>query len=402
MTSRHERVNVMSRFLAIVTLAIMSIIPSTTLRAADPEPIIINGIEALTGPVAFSGAAHVKTAQILESVVNKQGGIRGRPIKFVFADDESNTAVAVQLVSRLISQKVPYFMGTSWTATCMASLPLVRDNGPLMLCPSPGLVAPAGSYGIAAGPTVDDAMLVLVRYFRERGWTRIALLASTDASGQAYARGVQTAVGLLENRSVQIVADERMNPTDISVAGQLARIKASNPQALLTLATGAPWNTMMRGVNDAGISIPIGGGHGNITYSQLAADKAFLPAEVYFPGLVSLVEGAVGPGPIRNAQAIYFRAFKEAGVKPDLAYNAPWDPLMILMDALRKIGPDASAKQVHDYFMNLHGWVGINGVYDFRDGSQRGVGAQALAVVRYDNAKGELFAASRAAGYQAK
>ena len=44
----------------------------------------------------------------------------------------------------------------------------------------------------------------------------------------------------------------------------------------------------------------------------------------------------------------------------------------------------ATAQQVRDFLLKEHGWAGLNGIYDFRDGTQRGVGAQSLVVVRYD------------------
>jgi len=126
---------------------------------------------------------------------------------------------------------------------------------------------------------------------------------------------------------------------------------------------------------------------------------SFLPREVYFPGLVSPAPGAVGNGPIKDAQTIYFNAFKSIGDKPDVAYNLPWDPIMMLVEALRKLGPNATGRQIHDYLVNLHGWVGINGVYDFRDGSQRGIGQITCVIDTYDAAKDKIVAVSRPGGY---
>jgi hypothetical protein len=51
---------------------------------------------------------------------------------------------------------------------------------------------------------------------------------------------------------------------------------------------------------------------------------------------------------------------------------------------------------VRDYIEHLHGWVGVNGVYDFADGSQRGIGENACVILRYQN--GEFITASRPAG----
>jgi branched-chain amino acid transport system substrate-binding protein len=202
-----------------------------------------------------------------------------------------------------------------------------------------------------------------------------------------------------ENKDVQIVAYEHMNPTDISVGAQLARIKGANPQAILTLATGSPWGTIMRGIGDAGIDLPIGGGNGNMSYAQLEQYAAFLPRELYFPGTAWIAENSVGAGPIRDAQTAFFNAFKAAGIKPDLAYGIAYDPAMLVIHALQTIGPSATAQQLRDFLVTSHGWVGINGVYDFRDGAQRGIGERALVIDRWDKTTSSFIAASRPGGY---
>lgn len=75
------------------------------------------------------------------------------------------------------------------------------------------------------------------------------------------------------------------------------------------------------------------------------------------------------PGPILEASKQFNAALKAQGVTPDNGYVFAWDPAMLLVDALRHVGTDASATQIRDYLEQLHGFVGINGVYDFRDGT---------------------------------
>jgi hypothetical protein len=97
-------------------------------------------------------------------------------------------------------------------------------------------------------------------------------------------------------------------------------------------------------------------------YAQLAQYVGFAPKELYFDGFRSLTDGAVGPPPIRDAQQPFFVAFKAAGVRPDAAHAVAWDGIMIIVDALRHLGPNASAAQVQDYVSKLHSWAGINAI----------------------------------------
>ena len=75
-----------------------------------------------------------------------------------------------------------------------------------------------------------------------------------------------------------------------------------------------------------------------------------------------------------------------------------WDPLMIVLSAYQKLGTNATADQMHDYIETLHGFAGVNGLYDFRDGGQRGIGSQAIVVDRWDPVKKTFLVLSRPGG----
>ena len=67
----------------------------------------------------------------------------------------------------------------------------------------------------------------------------------------------------------------------------------------------------------------------------------------------------------------------------------------IAVDALRHLGTNATADQIHDYVEGLHGFAGIQGVYDFRNGDQRGLGDAANALFRWDAVKNDFVLAAR-------
>jgi branched-chain amino acid transport system substrate-binding protein len=158
------------------------------------------------------------------------------------------------------------------------------------------------------------------------------------------------------------------------------------------------FGTLLRSVQDAGLNIPIAGGPGNMSYPQMAQYANFLPKVLLFPAASSVAQGGVGPGPIRDAQTVYFNAFKKYAGKPDFLESSVWDAAMLVVEAYRKLGPDATADQFQHYFQTLHGWVGIMGVYDFRDGSQRGIGANVGVVAAWSAAKRDFVVVSKLGG----
>jgi hypothetical protein len=57
---------------------------------------------------------------------------------------------------------------------------------------------------------------------------------------------------------------------------------------------------------------------------------------------------------------------------------------------------------MRSYLAGLHGWVGIQGTYDFRQFPQRGVGADAVLVMRWDDTKKAFVSGTQAVAGVAK
>lgn len=382
---------------ALALVLAFTSIPTAGIRAAE-EPFRIDAILSQTGFAAFLGATETKSLGILEGVLNKQGGINGRPIHFVVSDDGSAPPTAVSIYNTMLQRKPAAFIGTGFTATCNALQPLVKD-GPVMYCLSPSLVPVPGGYAFAGSVWTYYLARVMLRYYRERHWSRIALITSTDASGSEFNTAFTYALSLPENKGLTLVDNERFNVADVSVAAQMAKIKAATPDTIITWTAGSGFGVLLHGIQDAGLPQPITGCNCNMINAQLTQYKSIIPKELYFPGVRPIVQGAVAKGPVRDAQTVFFNAMKAAGVdKPDMADILPWDPALLIVDAYRHLGTNATAEQIRDYMLKLHGFAGINGIYDFRDNSNRGIGENNAEMTRYDPERGVFVAVSKAGG----
>jgi len=382
------------RLVAVALILVLGGLPSAS-RAADPFEI--NVILPQTGPFAFLAKEEAASLGVAEGVVNKGGGIEGRPIKFVFQDDQSSAQVAVQLTNQVIAKKPSVILGSSSVASCSAMLPLAKD-GPVMYCFSPGIYPPAGSYVFSASLATRDLLSATARFFRESGWTKIALLASTDASGQDGEKSIDVALGAPENRSMAIVDREHFNLTDVTVAAQLAHIKASGAQAMIAWVSGTPFGTVLRGALESGLDIPIMTSTANLTYPQLETQASYIRDNVYFPASPGDAPEVLRNGPVKNAVNTYISAFKAAGIRPDQGHTLSWDPAMLIVSAYKKLGLGATPTQIRDYLANLRGWTGINGQYDFGAVPQRGLTIDSVIIVRWVRDKDTWVAVSSPGG----
>jgi len=366
------------------------------LLAAAPafgaEPYELHGVLSLTGGGAFLGAQEYRTLQAIETVVNDRGGINGRRIHFAIEDDTTSPVVAVQLATDIIAKHVPIMLGPTLVASCSAVGPLFKE-GPVQYCFAPGIYPPPGAYVFSAGVSTRDFVTAALRYFRDKGWTRVALIASSDATGQEGERIVTEGMAMPENKTLAMVQTAHFNITDVSAAAQMSRIKGADPNVIIAWTTGAPFGTVLHAYADAGLTVPLYTNAGNIARKQMDQYAGFAPKELLFASSRYLAYKESDPAgdPVTAAQRLYYTSLAKIGLTPDVGTSIAWDTGWIVLKLFEIAGFDASAARLHDTLEKLHDFAGINGVFDFRDGSQRGLGLSSSIVVRWDAAKKNWF-----------
>lgn len=356
---------------------------------AQGTPVEIHAFLSITGFNAFIGSAYAQTLKIVEKHVNATGGIRGRPVRFVEHDDQSNPQIDIQLLAPLLAAHVPVIIHSGPVASCNALRPLIETAGPVLYCLTPAFSPPQGSYAFSTWSSSEDGTHALLNYFHAVGWKRLAVITPAEATGQAADRSVQAYLRLPEARDVEIVDYEHFAPSDISVAAQVAKIAAAHPQALLVFGTANPTGTVFRALKEAGLDIPVGAGAGNQTYAEMHEFASFMPRQYYQYSQLWPEYRRLRGGPIKDAMRTMYSALGADGLRPDLGASASWDPALIVVQALRALGPDATATQVRDYILAIRDYAGVNGFYDFRVGNQRGLTIKDCIVVRWDPAADE-------------
>jgi branched-chain amino acid transport system substrate-binding protein len=384
----------MAAFAAALALALGFAVAPRAAAAVDPYEI--DAILPQSGNGAFLGTAQQVALNILQDLINKRGGVAGRPLKFVYLDDQSKPQVAVQLTNGVIAKKAALMVGSTLVAICSAEAPLITD-GPLTYCFSPAVHPPAGSFMFTAGTSTTDMLAASLRFFRAKGWTKLAILASTDATGQDVENNVTAMLALPENKGITFVDNEHYNASDVSVAAQIARIKSSGAQAMIAWTVGGPLATIFNGMQSSGLDIPVLATPGNMTYVQMKQYAAFLPKELYFPGSAAFAPEQLPNGPEKKVVSAYLDAFKANGIRPDQGHLFVWDPIVILVDALNKLGPNATPAQLRDFINGYHG-TGMFGRYDFHAVPQRGIGVESVIMVRWSPEKDTWVGVSKAGG----
>ena len=177
----------------------------------------------------------------------------------------------------------------------------------------------------------------------------------------------------------------QFNPSDVSVAAQAQQIKAAGAQAVIAWTSGAPMGTVLKGLVQAGLDLPVATTDANMTRAQMQQYGGFLPDEMLFmstPWPAHGTELVLAPE-VAAAQQTMLAAYQAAGAAPDIAVAHAWDPAMLAAAALRQLGAGAGPEQMRAYLAGVQGWGGINGVYDFGAVPQRGLDERDAVVTRW-------------------
>jgi len=369
--------------LAAAALAASLGLMPTASRAAEPYQIHV--IATITGPSAFVGQYMKSNFEAFADWVNETGGIAGRPLEFVFGDNQSQPQVSVQLATEVLTSHPAALMVTGPVANCAAVVPLLT-SGPVTWCNSPALHPPAGSFAFASGPDTFDGINAVLRYFSMKGVTKIGVLNGTDVTGQDADKAIEADLKLPQNAAIKVVAYEHFNPGDLTVAAQMERIKAAGAEALIAWTTGSPTATVFKGMIQTGFDVPVAPTGGNEVFQQMAQYESFLPKGlVMSSALFPPHDGVLKLDPdVEKVQHEMYAIVAKHGFKADNNTADTWDAALITVTGLRALGPNATAAQLRDWILKLKGFAGINGLYDFTQFPDRGLSHDTTALIRYD------------------
>jgi len=123
----HALWRTLARTVSAFVLAAAIAWPGAAARAA--EPIKIGFSMALTGAVAVAGKQILAALEIWRDDVNAGGGLMGRPIEFVYYDDQSTPSLVPGILTKLIDvDHVDLLIGPYATNLVAPAIPVVMQH----------------------------------------------------------------------------------------------------------------------------------------------------------------------------------------------------------------------------------------------------------------------------------
>jgi branched-chain amino acid transport system substrate-binding protein len=192
---------------------------------------------SLTGPAASLGIPARDTASLFPKE------IAGQKVEYIVLDDASDTTQAVQDTKKLISENhVDAIIGSSITPNSLAMIDVVAEGETpaISLASSAKIIEPvdAKRHWMFKTPQTDAMMAsAIAGHASQHGVKTLAYIGQADALGETFYAEVAK---FAQIHHISVVANERFNRTDPSVTGQILKIMAANPDAVVVGAAGTP------------------------------------------------------------------------------------------------------------------------------------------------------------------
>lgn len=368
----------MKKYSIVAALMVLGII-TWTLTSFAADPIRIGSPLLLSGTGAFVGGAEKDTLEMMAADLNKAGGINGRPLEFIFYDEEGKPDVAVSLVKRLIQKdNVTAILGisTSWTALPVIPIVEKEEIPSIFLAAAVKIVDPVKKWVFKT--PADDRVVVakLLSYMQTQGIKRIAVMSTQDGFGDG---GRSELVAQTPHYGISIVFDDKYTMQDTDITPTLNKIKKTDAQAVVNWSSSRAPIILTMNYRQIGLELPLYQSHAAFSKDFLDAtgknSEGLKTAAMKFYGVDKLPDSDPQKKVILDYQAAYKKRWgKEANQFGACAF----DGFNILVAALKKAGDDKN--KLRDAIEQTKGYVGIHGMFNYSPTDHGGISKESILI----------------------
>jgi branched-chain amino acid transport system substrate-binding protein len=296
-------------YLSAAALAAAFALPGPSAPAlAQTSEITIGITVTTTGPAAALG---IPERNALEFVPKEIGGV---PIKVIVLDDGGDPTAATTNARRFVTEsKADIIMGSSTTPPTVAVSTVANEAGIPHFGLAPMPFTPARvKWSVDMPQPVPIMGKVLYEHMKAHNIKTVGYIGYSDSYGDLWFNDIKKQG---EPMGITVVDDERFARPDTSVAGQVLKLVAANPDAILIGASGTAAALPQSALRERGYK-------GLIYQTHGAASMDF----IRIAG--SAAEGVLmASGPVMNPEGQPDSALtKKPGLALNTAYEAKYGP----------------------------------------------------------------------------
>lgn len=268
-------------FAAIVAVAV-GMATGCGAGAGGDDAIKIGVVFPLSGTAAPYGEAYQRAAEMAFAEVNAGGGVDGRKVEVVSADDASDPARGASAVRRLIQRDgVHAIFGGTYTPPTLAEAQTARQAKIVFYSPgssAPQLSEEFSKYVFQANFTLDDSALPVAELVASMTPKpiRIGFVKQNDAYGDIT---LDNAEQQLAKHGLEITETQTIGAEAANANAQVSALREADVQVVILGATTGPISQVVKEAYAAGLRVPFvsfGGGAGP-AIDQIVSGEAPVP-----------------------------------------------------------------------------------------------------------------------------
>jgi len=374
-------------YLSAVAIAAALALPGSPARAQSNE-IVIGITVTTTGPAAALG---IPERNALEFVTKEIGGV---PLKVIVLDDGGDPTTATTNARRFVTEsKADIIMGSSTTPSSIAVSNVANEAGIPHFGLAPFPITPQrAKWSVDMPQPVPIMGKVLYQHMKAHNIKTVGYIGYSDSYGDLWLNDFKTQALPM---GMALVDEERFARPDTSVAGQVLKLVAANPDAVLVGASGTAAGLPQTELRARGYK-------GLIYQTHGAASMDFI--RIAGPAAEGVI---MASGPVMNPEGQPDSALtKKPGLALDTAYEAKYGPNSrsqfaghsydaflvlerVIPVALKKAKPGTPEfrEAIREAFLTEHEIAASQGVYNFTEKDRYGLDDRSRIILTVKNGK---------------
>ena len=368
-------------------VALAAALAAATLAHAD---VNVGVTVSATGPAASLGIPEKNTIALMPQT------IAGQKINYIVLDDASDTTQAVSNTRKLITEnKVDIVIGSTTTPNSLAMIDVVAENQTPMIsmAASARIVEPidAKRRWVFKTPQNDIMMsLAIATSMANAGVKTVGFIGFADAYGEGWYQEFSKAAGL---KGLTIVANERYARADTSVTGQVLKLVAAKPDAVLIGASGTPAVLPQRALKERGYTGKYYQTHGVANNDFLRVGGKDVEGTLLPSGPVLVAAQLPAAHPVKKSATDYVTKYEAMYGKGSVSTfgGHAWDAGMLMQaavaQALKKAQPGTAEfrSALRDALENAKEVQGAHGIFNMSATDHLGLDQRARVMVKVEN-----------------
>lgn len=344
------------------------------------EPIQWGGWSYLTGGSASLGVFLKNGMELGVKHINERGGINGRPVKITILDNQSQSDVTGQIVTRLVEQdNIVALIGGCSTPALLTYKSFLEEKGiPNTYCgTSAGFFEEGDKFTFRCTGPASQTDKTTFEAMQEMGVKKLAMLAVNSEYGT---QGIEQYSQWCSDAGIEFVS-EYFTTGDTNFSGQLAKLVGEQPDAFLAYAnTGLDITNIVRQVRQNGWTNYVWGTESCSSVEYRDVGGADVDGTIYVTTCVIPDELDLA---ITEQEKQFLIDYKEEyGDYPqsDVSYRA-YDATQLMALAFETAEDIDDPESLSEAFFSIKGYEGIQGTFDYTNRDGEGLHAANIYVI---------------------